>query len=132
MKKVMLDTNAYAGLMGGDADVLEIIARAEIVLVSIIVLGELSFGFKNGSREKKNQEILNHFLAKPSVRIAVLTPESADIFAEIKLQLKQQGTPIPTNDIWIASLAKETGARLMTYDNHFKRIPGLLLWNRPE
>jgi tRNA(fMet)-specific endonuclease VapC len=41
--------------------------------------------------------------------------------------LTLQGTPIPTNDVWIAAAAMETGSRLVTYDPHFAHIPGLIV-----
>ena len=42
-------------------------------------------------------------------------------------ELKAAGNPIPTNDIWIAALALQHGIKLLTMDNHFKKVPGLFL-----
>ena len=127
MKKVILDTNAYTALMKGDETVLNSLGEADEVLLSIFVIGELYFGFTNGSKEKKNREVLNNFLKKPTVKILHTTMETAEIFGRLKTGLKERGTPVPINDVWIASHSIETGSFLLTFDSHFKVIPGILL-----
>lgn len=93
----------------------------------MIVLGELYAGFKNGSKELENKKLLELFLGKSTVRIIDVTEETADIFGVIKNILKNAGTPLPINDIWIAAHAMEFGANLLSFDKHFKQIPGLRL-----
>ena len=44
---------------------------------------------------------------------------------QLKKALYKKGKPIPTNDVWIASLAKQHGFTLVTTDKHFNEIPGL-------
>ena len=128
MKKIVLDTSAYAAFLSGDEQALAALAEAEIVYMSVIVLGELYAGFRGGSRQKENEEILRRFLQKPTVHILDATSEAAEVFGQIKHALKSAGTPIPINDVWIASQAMETGAVVVTYDTHFKRIQGLRVW----
>lgn len=127
MKRISLDTNAYTALMKGDKKTLDILAYAEEVLVSIFVIGELYFGFSGGRKEDENIGLLNAFLKKPTVKIIHTTIDTAVIFGRLKNTLKKQGTPIPINDVWIASHAIETGSFLVTYDTHFQNIQGLLL-----
>lgn len=95
-------------------------------IISPIALGELMFGFRNGSRFTKNMEELNRFLSHPAVEIVKLTDITSDRYARIAAQLKQRGTPIPSNDIWIAAQTMETGAELITMDHHFHNINGLV------
>jgi len=128
MKKILLDTNAYTRLLTGDEKVLETIADAATVYMSVFVLGELFAGFSGGSREKENREILNRFLMKPTVKILNATAETAEVFGLVKYNLKNAGTPIPINDAWIAAHAIGTGSEIVTYDAHFKNVPGLRLW----
>ncbi|OGG20948.1 twitching motility protein PilT [Candidatus Gottesmanbacteria bacterium RIFCSPHIGHO2_02_FULL_40_13] len=131
MSKLLLDTNAYSKLVNlSDRSVKEAIEETETVFISTIILGELLSGFKRGSLEKKNRELLNRFLDKPTVEIVSLNKETAEIYADVLLNLIRKGTPIPTNDIWIAASAIEHGAVLVTYDTHFLKIPGLRLWDR--
>jgi tRNA(fMet)-specific endonuclease VapC len=129
MKSILLDTNAYTRFCAGDQDVCTLLGAAETVLFSVVVLGEVLAGFRLGTRQKENRRALDEFLAKPSVRMAHITSETSEVYAEVFAQLRTAGTPIPLNDIWIASQVLETGATLVTYDAHFQRVPGLRTWN---
>ena len=128
MKKVLLDTNAYARLLCGDKAVLEVLGRADTVCMSVFVLGELAAGFKGGDRESENRARLEDCLRRPTVRVLTATQETADIFGTIKHRLKKAGTPIPINDVWIAAHTTESGSYLVTGDSHFSNVAGLLLW----
>ena len=127
MKKVLIDTNAISAFFRGNEEVLAIISGAEIVYMSVIVLGELYAGFKQGAKEKQNRQLLARFLAKPTVQVFDVSNETAEIFSDIMHTLRKNGTPIPTNDVWLAAQAFETGSALITFDNHFKNIHGLRL-----
>jgi tRNA(fMet)-specific endonuclease VapC len=130
MKKVVLDTNAYTRLLAGDEDVLDVVASAETVYMSIFVLGELHAGFLGGTKELENREVLKRFLLKPSVRILNATSETAEVFGSIKNSLTMAGTPLPINDVWIAAHGIETGSIIITFDKHYSQVPGLRLWDR--
>jgi len=129
VKKVLLDTNAYAALLRGDERVLDVLAKAEHVYFSAVVLGELFAGFRGGSLFFENKQRLDQFMARPQVALLSVGRETADVFGTVKHQLKRDGTPIPLNDVWIASHAMETGAVLVTYDKHFRQVAGLRLWD---
>jgi tRNA(fMet)-specific endonuclease VapC len=60
--KIMLDTSAYVGFKRNITEVVEIIVKSEIILFSPVVLGELMFGFRSGTKFKKNMYDLNEFL----------------------------------------------------------------------
>ena len=126
MKKVMLDTNAYARLMVGDENVLTALGEADTVFMSIFVLGELLSGFRAGNREQRNRSQLREFLQKTTVRILQGTEDTAEIYAGLKHQLKAAGAMLPINDVWIAAHAMESGSQLITFDSHFASVPGLL------
>lgn len=132
MKKVLLDTNAYTKLLLGEKDVLEELGKADRVFMSVIVLGELFAGFKGGSKEMRNKKLLEQFLGKPQVEIIPVSKETSEIFGEIKHSLIQAGTPLPINDVWIACCAIEAGAVIVTYDNHFLKIPEVRIWDKIE
>jgi tRNA(fMet)-specific endonuclease VapC len=132
MRAVLLDTNAYVRFMAGDARVLNCLACAGRAYISVFVLGELVAGFRAGSKEKQNRQILDRFLAKPGVTILDATRETAEYLGLIKVALKKSGQPIPLNDVWIAAHALETGAVLVTYDTHFAAVPGLRTWDELE
>ena len=124
--KIMLDTSAYVGFKRNALETVEIIVRAELLLFSPVVLGELMFGFRNGTRFKENMDDLNSFLEHEAVKLVQIGKITSDRYSRIAAQLKRQGTPIPTNDIWIAAQSMEHGAELITSDQHFERINGLV------
>lgn len=128
MSKILLDTNAYSHYLLGNEAILEHLAGADIVYMSVFVLGELYYGYSLGTKEIENHEKLAIFLDKPSVFMLDATRDTSEFFAAVKKQLKIKGTPIPLNDVWIAAHSMEMGAELITYDKHFQHVPGLRLW----
>jgi tRNA(fMet)-specific endonuclease VapC len=123
--RLLLDTNAYSALAEARPDVGQHIREAEEVMISTVVLGEVLFGFHNGSRYEQNRRVLDKFLREPKVRIVTLTLTTAERFGEIFANLRKRGKPIPTNDIWIAAQAIENDADLLSSDPHFKYIESL-------
>ncbi len=125
--KRLLDTNAYVALKKGDTRVEHLVRTCEHLDFSIIVLGELYFGFHDGARFRQNVSELDAFLSHPFVSLALLSRTTADRFGRIATHLKRAGTPIPTNDVWIAAQAMELGSDLVSLDDHFERVPGLVV-----
>lgn len=123
--KILLDTNAYAGLMRGSEPAVTETRRAERVYLSSIVVGELLYGFRNGTRYAENRSQLEGFLTNRFVELLPVSLTTAERFGLIAAALKRKGTPIPSNDIWIAAHALETGADLVSFDGHFSHVDGL-------
>ena len=124
--KILLDTSAYVAFKRNIDDLVEIIVNSEEVLFSPIVMGELMFGFRNGIKFKRNMNELNEFIQHEAVTVIKIGEITADRYSRIASQLRSQGTPIPTNDIWIAAQTMEHGAELITSDRHFQSISGLV------
>jgi len=124
--KRLLDTNAYTALHRGHAGVADIVRTSSGFVFSTVVIGELLFGFRHGNRFAKNAAELEDFLADARVEVIDVTTTTADRFGRIAVALRKAGKPIPTNDIWIAAHAFESGAELITFDAHFGAIPGLV------
>lgn len=130
MIRIVVDTNAYTRLLAGRKEVLDVIGTADLVYMLIFVLGELYAGFAGGTKEHNNKDALDRFLLKPTVKILNATSETAKVFGMVKQGLRKAGTPLPINDVWIAAHTLETGSTLVSYDNHFKNVAGLRLWDR--
>jgi predicted nucleic acid-binding protein len=125
--RLLLDTSAYSALRRGHSEVSALVRRAERLLVSTIVLGELLFGFRLGSRERRNRDDLRELLDSPWVEVIPVTETTADRYARVVSRLREKGTPIPTNDVWLAAQALETGADLLSFDRHFEAVEGIAL-----
>jgi tRNA(fMet)-specific endonuclease VapC len=122
MSRYCLDTSAYSHFKRGDSRIVELIDRAEWIGMSTIVLGELRVGFLLGGRLTVNEGELRELLASPVVEIVGVDQEVARHYAEIVVDLRRAGRPIPTNDIWIAAIAAREGALVLSYDDHFKAV----------
>jgi len=126
MMKVLLDTNIYSLAMRGDAEVVQSLKTIDTLGFSVISIGELFSGFRGGKNEAGNRQELAEFLDSPRVVVHPVDVETADFYSAILDQLRKAGTPIPTNDIWIAAIAFQHGYKLFSHDRHFDGVPGLV------
>ncbi|MBM3792082.1 MAG: type II toxin-antitoxin system VapC family toxin [Acidobacteria bacterium] len=122
MSRYCIDTSAYSHFKLGDSEVVDLIDSAEWIGVPGIVLGELWTGFIQGQRLKANESELREFLANPVVELLTVDRDVARIYGEVVADLRKAGTPIPTNDVWIAAVAARAGATVLTYDIHFRSV----------
>ena len=129
--RLLLDTNAYSDLAKGHRALADRVRWAEAVLLSSVVAGELLGGFRRGSRFAENLAHLERFLNQPRVHLLPVTWTTADRYSRIYAALRRRGRPIPTNDMWIAAHAMETGAELISSDSHFQLVEGLA-WTHPS
>lgn len=124
---ILLDTNAYVTFKQGQPDAVDIVQRAPRLALNSTVLGELLAGFAVGSREARNRAELHQFLQSDRVDILVVDDGTAAYYATVYRLLRSKGTPIPTNDMWIAASALQHGYALFSYDGHFQHVDGLLV-----
>jgi tRNA(fMet)-specific endonuclease VapC len=122
---ILLDTNFYSDFCKGDEQAVRAIQQARRIFLPFAVLAELRAGFLCGTKARKNERTLTLFLN--SVRVEVLYPDenTTHQFAAVFAQLRLQGNPIPTNDIWIAALAVQHDLILCSRDKHFDLLPQL-------
>ena len=118
-----LDTSRYSDFAGGDGKVAEVVEAADVVYVPLPVLAELRAGFVAGSRAQQNEAKLAEFLAQPGVVVLLPDEHTTRHYAAVCLQLRRQGTPIPTNDMWIAAMVIQHGLVLYARDAHFDHLP---------
>ncbi len=123
--RIALDTNRYRDLCEGDREVVARLEEAEAVLVPFIVVAELRAGFAVGTKGRENERTLRRFLNKPGVEVLFPSEATTRTYAELYRQLRVQGTPIPTNDLWIAALVVEHQLFLDSGDTHFRHLPQL-------
>ena len=127
MKSILIDTNIYTRALRGEQETISVLQQVQEIGICSISIGELLSGFKAGTREKKNREELAEFLDAPRVKIFGIDEDTAEFYATILDELRKKGKPVPTNDVWIASVAFQYGFPLFTKDRHFEQISGLIL-----
>jgi len=125
--KIALDTSAFSVFLRGNEDVSLAIQEADEITLTPIVLGELRAGFLMGRHRARNESVLREFMASPRVRMRDIDEETAERYAAIFAYLRAQGTPIPTNDIWIAASAMQHGLKLITTDKHYLKLPQIIV-----
>jgi len=124
--RVMMDTSAYAAFLRGNPRVKEAVQRADGIVLNPVVLGELLAGFLMGRNEKRNRAILRDFLNSPRVVMVEMDEETSERYAVIVQSLRLKGTPIPTNDVWIAASAMQHGLKGLTTDKHYLEVAQIL------
>ena len=123
--RILIDTNCYSAIDGGDPETIRRIQTAQEVWLPFIVLGELYAGFELGTQKGQNEQQLQDFLSRPAVGVLFADRDTTRGYGQIFHALRRQGTPIPTNDVWIAALALQYDLLLTTSDKHFLCVPGL-------
>jgi predicted nucleic acid-binding protein len=124
--RILIDTSAYIAFLRGHPGVKQVIQRADEINLNPMVLGELFAGFMKGKREARNREIMREFMESPRVRLRAIDEETSERYAAIFNYLREKGTPIPTNDLWIAATAMQFGLRVVTTDRHFQKVPQII------
>jgi len=124
--RVALDTNRYVDLCKGVGVTRTVLEEAEAVFLLFVVLGELRAGFALGRRQAENERVLRQFLLKDGVEVLFADDQTTQHYASVFRQLRKQGTPILTSDMWLAALVLQHNLALHARDQHFDRLPQLV------
>jgi predicted nucleic acid-binding protein len=122
MNRIFLDTSAYSEFKKGNEEVIDLIRRADELYVNPVVIGELLSGFDGGKWRRQNREELDEFLRHDAVTTVDIDAETAERYSFVRQRLKKRGTPIPSNDMWIAASTMQTGSCLVTADSDFENL----------
>ncbi len=120
---MILDTNALSAWAEGLVPVEAPLRSAQRLVVPSIVLGEYYFGIRQSRHRTRYEAWLRRHL--PLAEVATVTSGTASIYAEIRLRLKRAGTPIPSNDTWIAALCRQHALPVLSNDAHFDVVEGV-------
>ena len=125
--KIALDSNAYSDAARGNPKLVQLLESADEIFLPVIVVAELRAGFMHGTQSSHNESKLIQFLASERVSILHINEQTTHHYARLFAYLRTQGTPVPTNDLWIAALILQHDLPLVTGDAHFRKIPQILL-----
>ena len=120
---MIVDTNALSAILDGDSAIAPVFERADVLAIPVITLGEYRFGISQSKRRAEHENSLQRNL--PLYQILSITEETSEHYAQLRLALKRAGTPIPSNDLWIAALCRQHGFPVLSKDRHFDRVKGL-------
>lgn len=122
---LILDTNALSAFVDGDAGLRKRIEDEFQLALPVIVLGEYLFGIRESRHRARYRAWLESNL--PVFLVLPIRFETSGHYAAVRSELKASGKPIPSNDIWIAALARQHGYALVSRDQHFRAVRGLNL-----
>ena len=120
---MILDTNALSAWAEGAVSVEAPFRSAGRLVVPSVVLGEYYFGIRQSRYRRRYEDWLRRYL--PLAEIATVTHATASAYADIRLELKHAGSPIPPNDLWIAALARQHAFQVLSNDAHFDLVQGV-------
>lgn len=121
--RFLLDTSIVIACLSNEPSAVDRINDADEFFISSTVLGEMLYGAYNSTKVRGNVERINAFL---SGAVLLMCDESTShLYGVTKTELRRKGRPIPDNDIWIATSAKQYSLTLITRDHHFNEVDGL-------
>jgi tRNA(fMet)-specific endonuclease VapC len=120
---VILDTNALSAVADNQSAAVRLFRDAASIELPAIVLGEYRFGIAQSRRRKEYEMWLEELVA--ATRVLSVDEQTSSHYAQVRSELKKAGKPIPSNDLWIAALARQHRLPLMSQDTHFDAVQGL-------
>lgn len=120
---MILDTNAFSALADGDPGLESVLMRASSLFLPVIVLGEYRYGIAYSRQREHYAAWLMESI--PNFRVLEIDQDTTTHYAEVRRELKKAGTPIPSNDVWIAALCRQYSLPLISQDRHFDLVADL-------
>lgn len=120
--KYVFDTTAYSELLRGHQGTADILTGAMEILIPNVVMAELQYGFRLGSKRSENEKLLNRFTASKKIRVLLPDNATTSYFVNIAAFAHRKGVKLSSHDIWIAALAEQWDAALVSFDKDFKHL----------
>lgn len=120
---MILDTNGLSAVADGDPRLEPILRKASEIAVPVIVLGEYRYGIRQSRERRRYEEWLTESMR--GYRVLDVDEATADAYATLRSELRRAGTPIPSNDVWIAALCRQHSLPILSRDRHFDLVRGV-------
>lgn len=120
---MIFDTVALSALAERDPGLLDVARQSNRICLPIIALAEFRFGIESSRYKSELRAWLNSLIGLQTVLYIDLA--TLDSYAQVRAELKQAGTPIPANDVWIAAIARQHGLKIVSRDQHFDKVEGI-------
>jgi tRNA(fMet)-specific endonuclease VapC len=104
----------------GDPGLKPILLHAVQLAIPVIALGEYRYGISQSrDRERYEQWLAEHLL---KFRVLDIDERTTVSYSSIRAELRRAGTPIPSNDTWIAALCLQHSLPVISRDRHFDHV----------
>ena len=125
---MILDTDGLSAVAEGKSALEPVLRQAAQVAIPVIVLGEYRYGISQSRDRAYYEQWLTEYLSK--FRILDVDERTTFSYSAVRTELRKAGTPIPSNDIWIAALCRQHSLPLLSRDRHFDLVSGItrLAW----
>ena len=120
---MILDTNRSSAIADGEVSLAPILRKASEIAVPVIVLGEYRYGIRQSRDHQRYEQWLQESIR--NYRVLDVDEETANFYASLRFELRRAGTPIPSNDVWIAALCRQHSLSLLSRDRHFDLVRGI-------
>jgi predicted nucleic acid-binding protein len=120
---VILDTNGLSALAEGETALEPVLRKATELAIPVIVLGEYRYGIWQSRHRLHYERWLAEYL--PKFRVLDVDELTTIAYCAVRIELKKAGTPIPSNDVWIAALCRQHSLPLISRDRHFDAVSGI-------
>jgi tRNA(fMet)-specific endonuclease VapC len=120
---LILDTNALSAAAEEDSAIAGILAGVQELALLVVAIGEYRYGIAQSRHKARYRRWLEELIQ--DCLILNITEQTTHHYAAIHGELRQAGTPIPTNDLWIAALCREHELPLLSRDPHFDVVAGI-------
>jgi predicted nucleic acid-binding protein len=118
-----LDTNGLSAFIDGEPAIEPILRKASQIAIPVIVLGEYRYGISYSRNRHRYEQWLTDYLVQ--FRILDVDEQTTIPYAAVRTELKKTGTPIPSNDVWLAALSWQHSLPILSRDHHFDAVPGI-------
>ena len=118
--KVILDTNAVSAAAEEQPGIIKILASAQQLVLPVVVIGEYRYGISQSRHSTRYRHWLQGLIT--DCKVLDITEQTTHYYADINLELRRRGKPIPTNDLWIAALCRQHDLPLLSRDRHFDAV----------
>jgi tRNA(fMet)-specific endonuclease VapC len=125
---LVLDTHALSAAEDGNPDIIVVATNVRQWALPVVVLGEFRYGISQSRNVVEYRKSLDALIA--DCLLFEITNATTHYYAEVRLDLKRIGRPIPVNDVWIAALCRQHELPILSRDQHFDVVPRIkrLTW----
>jgi predicted nucleic acid-binding protein len=119
----LLDTSVFIAAESGRE--LEVQRLPDEAAMSVVTVAELQAGVFAAPDTATRVRRMATVAALRHVEVLPVDADAAQVWAQLRVQLSEQGRRINVNDLWIAATAVSRGLPVYTQDDDFAAVEGM-------